>query len=78
MTQYICDRCGKEVGSHYGMSNLKEISIPISKTKYNDLQTKRLELCEDCYREHEAIIDKLADIRLVLFKDFMPKSEDKG
>ena len=77
MTKYYCDRCGKDVGSHFGKSDLKEIELPIDKTQLNNIQFKRVELCVACYQEYKTIINKLVDIRLVLFEDFMRKSEDK-
>ena len=77
MTKYYCDRCGKEVGSRFVKSDLKEIELPIGKTQLNDIQCKRVELCVDCFHEYGTIINKLVDIRLTLFKDFMRKSEDK-
>lgn len=64
MIKYICDKCGRECKS------LTFENIPIKKTKYN-FETKKIQLCEDCTKEYDSINDKLADIRLILIKDFI-------
>ena len=76
MTKYLCDRCGKEVKSSRGVSALKDIVIPVSKMIYS-IQTERFEVCEDCKREYDAIIDKESEIRILMFRDFIPKGVDK-
>lgn len=65
MIKYFCDRCGKEVG--------KTIQIKVPKEKLNsgDFSTTSVQVCDDCKKEFDKIIDKLIDIRFILFNDFM-------
>lgn len=65
MTRCYCDRCGKET------NKLIPIMIPIERINNRDFKVKPTELCEDCVREYEDIMIKLADIRHVMFSGFM-------
>lgn len=65
MTKYFCDRCGKE------SEKLTEIPIPDEKTSTNSFSTKFVHVCNDCENEFDNIINKLIDIRFILFNDFM-------
>lgn len=65
MIKYFCDRCGKEVRKTI------QINVPKEKLKYGDFTTTSIEVCDDCKKEFDKIIDKLIDIRFILFNDFM-------
>jgi DNA-directed RNA polymerase subunit RPC12/RpoP len=65
MIKYFCDRCGKEVGKTI------QIKIPKEKLKYGDFRATSIGVCDDCKKEFDKIIDKLTDIRFILFDDFM-------
>lgn len=65
MTKFYCDRCGKEC------NKLQTIKVPTGKTGLDSFETKPVEVCCDCKKEYDAIINKLTDIRFVLFGDFM-------
>lgn len=65
MTRYFCDRCGKEA------EKLTEIKIPSRKNNFGSFETKSLSVCRDCKKEFDDIIDKLVDIRFILFGTFM-------
>ena len=67
MTKHYCDRCGKEC------EKLVEIKVPDKKTRYG-WQAKPAQVCDDCEKEYNDIIDKLTEIRFVLFRDFMNRS----
>lgn len=72
MTKFYCDRCGKE------SKKLYEIKIPTQKRKYNSFDTESYQVCVDCENEYDNIIDKLIDIRFVLFNGFMRKEDEKN
>lgn len=63
MTKHYCDRCGKEC------EKLEDIKIPTEKLHYS-FNTKTVQVCCNCEEEYNSIIDKLTDIRLILFRDF--------
>lgn len=71
MVKFYCDRCGKE------SEKLHEIKIPTHKREHHNFDTKPCQVCADCENEYYQIIDKLTDIRFVLFDGFMRK-EDEG
>lgn len=64
MTKYFCDRCGKEC------KTLIDIKIPKSKTRFG-FDTKSVQVCGECEKAYNNIVDKLVDIRFILFGDFM-------
>ena len=70
VVKYYCDRCGKET------KNLEQISVP-SEKKRNSFLPKLFQVCPECEKEYDDIINKLTDIRFVLFDGFMRK-EDEG
>lgn len=65
MTKYFCDRCGKEC------SNLAEIKVPHQKARFGNFSTIGLQVCADCEKEHINLLDKLVDIRFIMYRDFM-------
>ena len=65
MTKYFCDRCGKEC------QKLTEIRIPFKKISCDSFETRPIKVCYECKKEFDNIIDKLIDIRLDLFNEFM-------
>ena len=66
MTKYFCDRCGKE------SEKLTKIRIPDKKQPHiNSFSTKSICVCSDCENEFDNLINKLTDIRFILFDDFM-------
>ena len=67
MTKLYCDRCGKACGK------LHTIKVPESKTSRDSFNVKPVEVCSDCEKEYDAIIEKLTEIRFVLFGDFMER-----
>lgn len=71
MIKYYCDRCGKECLS------LTEIKVPYKKGAFDSFETRPIQACIECKKEFNEIIDKLLDIRFVLFRDFM-KGESNG
>lgn len=71
MVKFYCDRCGKE------NEKLHEIKIPTQKREHHSFDTKPYQVCVECKNEYDNIIDKLTDIRFVLFDGFMRK-EDEG
>lgn len=66
MTKHYCDICGKEC------AKLEEIKVPTEKT-FRGFNTKPAQVCRDCAKEYDNIIDKLTDIRFILFRDFMSR-----
>ena len=64
MTKYFCDRCGKEA------AKLTEIKIPVKKLGNGDFDTTSIQVCCDCKKNYEDIINKLLDIRFILFSTF--------
>lgn len=64
MIKLYCDRCEKEC------ERLEEIKVPTEKT-LGGFSTKCINVCDECKKEYDNIIDKLTDIRFVLFSDFM-------
>ena len=69
MTKHFCDRCGKEC------KTLSEIKVPKNKTLVGSIETYPVAVCYDCEKDYNNIIDKLIDIRFVLFRDFMKGGE---
>ena len=69
MVKFYCDRCGRE------SEELNQIKIPTQKTAYNTFNTKPYQVCVDCENQYNNIIDKLTDIRFVLFDGFMRKDD---
>lgn len=67
MIKLYCDRCGKESDKLY------EIKIPTQKSEHHSFDTKPCHVCLDCRHEYDDIIDKLTDIRFVLFHGFIRK-----
>lgn len=65
MTKYFCDRCGKEV------KRTTQIKVPKEKLSGGNFSTMSIEVCDDCKKEFDIIIDKLTDIRFILFNDFI-------
>lgn len=65
MTKYFCDRCGKEA------NKLIQIKIPVKKFGNGSFDTTSIQVCCDCKKKYDDILNKLTDIRLVLFRDFM-------
>ena len=64
MIKYFCDRCGKEAK--------KTIQVSVPKEKLNEgFNTMSLQVCDDCKKEFDKIINKLTDIRFILFSDFI-------
>lgn len=72
MIKFYCDRCGKE------SEKLYEIKIPTQKREHNSFSTKPYQVCADCESEYDNIIDKLTDIRFVLFNGFMRKEDESN
>ena len=68
MTKCFCDRCGKEC------ETLDDIQIPTKKTEYG-FEKSVAEVCCDCKKEYDDIIDELIDIRFILFRKFMKGGE---
>lgn len=64
MIKTFCDRCEKEC------KQLAEIKVPTEKT-LGGFSTECINVCDECKKEYDNIIDKLTDIRFVLFSDFM-------
>ena len=64
MIKLYCDRCGKEC------SHLIEIKIPTEKT-IGGFATSDFMVCGECKKEYNDVIDKLTDIRFVMFRGFM-------
>ena len=71
MTKHYCDRCGAECKE----GELKDIRLPVSKTRYHSLETKRLDVCPTCEKEFNGIIDTLLDIHLLMFDKLYKKEE---
>lgn len=71
MVKFYCDRCKKET------KKLVEIKIPTQKREHHSFSTEPYQVCVDCESEYDNIIDKLTDIRFILFNGFMRK-EDEG
>ena len=69
MTKHFCDRCGKEC------KKLNLIKLPKAKTIVGSFETMPVEVCQDCETEFDNIIDKLVDIRFIMFRDFMKGGE---
>lgn len=69
MTKYFCDRCGKEC------VELKSINIPVKKGYFGNVITRELQVCADCEKENKALLDKLIDIRFILYQDFAKGGE---
>lgn len=65
MTKYFCDNCGKEC------IELFTIKVPYKKASYGSFSTKELQVCTECEKEHILLLDKLNDIRFILYRDFM-------
>ena len=72
MVKQYCDRCGKECEC------LFKISVPVSKDRdqYGYFHQKSFDVCKSCENEHDALTDKLAEIRCVLFNDFMKVGDE--
>lgn len=70
MTKYFCDRCGKEC------AKLEEIKVPSEKTRFG-FNVTLAQVCCECEKEYNDIIDKLTDIRFVLFRNFMKGGDGK-
>ena len=69
MTKYFCDRCGKEC------IELKTIKVPYKKGSFGNFSTRELQVCSECEKEHVILLDKVRDIRFILYRDFMEGSE---
>ena len=65
MTRFFCDHCEKEV------EKLTEIRVPTKKNKNQTFETKTLMVCDECRMKFEAIADKICDIRIIMFGDFV-------
>jgi len=70
MVKFYCDRCGKE------SEKLHEIQIPTQKSSSHSFYTQHCQVCIDCKSEYDNIIDKLTDIRFVLFNGFMREDNE--
>lgn len=71
MTKYFCDRCGKEC------VKLETIKVPYEKASFGSFSTKELQVCSECEREYIILLDKLRDIRFILYSDFTKGGEEK-
>lgn len=69
MIKHFCDRCGKEC------NKLADIKIPKEKGEYGGFSTNHLQVCSDCEKEHIVLLEKLCDIRFILYRDFMKGGE---
>ncbi len=69
MIKCFCDRCGKEC------AELKTIKIPDKKASFGNFSTRELQVCSECEQEHIILLDKLRDIRFILYRDFMKGGE---
>lgn len=69
MVKYYCDRCGKEA------ETLEQINIPTEKTKNSGFLTTPTHVCPECKKEYDGILDKLRDIRFVMFSTFMKEGD---
>lgn len=65
MVKYYCDRCGKEA------EKLEPVQIPTEKTKHEVFIRKTIHVCPKCKKEYDDILNKLVDIRFVMFSTFM-------
>ena len=65
MIKRFCDRCNKEV------EYTRKILIPCEKTSCMSFSTTPMSVCCDCENKFYNIIDKLIDIKFILFNDFM-------
>lgn len=65
MIKKFCDRCGKEC------TTLFEIKIPCEKTSHGLFKTNTSSVCHECEKQYDNILDKLVDIRFIMFADFM-------
>ncbi len=70
MTKHYCDRCGKEC------EKLEMIKIPTQKTRFG-FETRPGYVCGSCEEEYNNIINKITDIRFILFRDFMKGADDE-
>lgn len=69
MTKYFCDRCGKEC------VKLSEIKVPHEKASFGNFSTRGIQVCSECEKEHIVLLEKLRDIRFIIYSDFMKGGE---
>jgi hypothetical protein len=65
MIKYFCDRCGKEC------SKPAEIKVPHQRGCAGNFSTRGLQVCADCNKEHNDLLNKLVDIRFIMYRDFI-------
>lgn len=73
MIKYYCDRCGKDFNNSIDIHNVK---IPNERHSAS-FSAKTVQLCRDCKKAADNLLDKLTDIHFLLFRDFMKEEGDE-
>lgn len=70
MIKCYCDRCGAEVPALY------EVHVPDKKLSNKSFTNKTINVCFDCKKENEKILELLTDIRFLVFANYFEKGGD--